>query len=151
MFSAVTDHKNGTYTATFTGTLAGSIKIGATIGGSKLTSAAPTITVAPGAVSRAKSLVTLSPSSVSVGGTINVTLQAKDAYGNDETSGGLTVLFLLGSANGGQGTFGSVTDNGDGKYTATFTATNVGTNTIEVEIDEMLLISTPPKIKVTSN
>ena len=39
-FGPVTDNKNGTYTATFTGTLAGKNSITATIGGVKLTSTA---------------------------------------------------------------------------------------------------------------
>ena len=48
-FSAVTDHGNGTYTATFTGTNVGSDTITATIGGKAVTSTRPTVTVVSGA------------------------------------------------------------------------------------------------------
>ena len=43
--SAVTDHGNGTYTVTFTGTTAGSDTIKTTIGGQVVTSIRPTVTV----------------------------------------------------------------------------------------------------------
>ena len=44
-FSAVTDHGNGTYTATFTGTTAGNATITASIGGQPVTSTAPSVAV----------------------------------------------------------------------------------------------------------
>jgi adhesin/invasin len=47
-FGTVTDHKNGTYTVTFTGTKVGSSTITATIGGQKVTSTLPTVTVTSG-------------------------------------------------------------------------------------------------------
>ena len=46
-FSAVTDNGNGTYSATFTGTTAGSISIAATIDRYSVTSAPPALTVLP--------------------------------------------------------------------------------------------------------
>jgi adhesin/invasin len=148
-FSAVKDNKNGTYTATFVGTIAGSNSIVATMAGLQVSSTAPAITVTPGAVSLAKSTVTLS-SSVSVGGTIEVILQARDAFGNNEASGGLPIVFFLGSTSGGQGTFGSVIYNGNGTYTATFTALQAGANTIEAKINGQLLTSTPARISISS-
>jgi hypothetical protein len=55
-------------------------------------------------------------------------LQAKDANGNNLTSGGLTVVF---SASGGTstGTISATTDNLNGTYTATFTGVTAGTAT----------------------
>ena len=114
-FGPVTDNHNGTYTVTFTGTIAGSNTIVATMDGLRVTSIAPAITVTPGPVSLAKSIVTVSPASMKVGGIITVTLQAKDAAGNKLTAGGLTVTFILGNSKGGQGTFSSVTDNENGE------------------------------------
>lgn len=148
-FSFVTDRGNGIYTATFTGTLAGTNAIAATIDGQAVTSSSPAVTVTPGAVSLAKSLVLVSSSSVSVGGTITVTLQAEDAYGNKETTGGLSVVFMLGGKKGGQGRFSSVTDNGDGTYTATFSATSTGSNTVIAIIGGVKLTSNGPTIDVT--
>jgi hypothetical protein len=148
-FSSVTDNHNGTYTATFTGTIAGSNTIVATIGGATVTSSAPTITVTPGAASLAKSLVTLSTGSILSGTTTTVTLQARDAAGNDKTSGGLKVAFKLGSTSGGQGTFSSVTDNHNGTYTATFTGTIAGSNTVIATIGGFKVTSIAPSITVT--
>jgi hypothetical protein len=104
--------------------------------------------VTPGAVSLAKSVVTLSAGSVKSGSTITVTLQTKDAAGNKETTGGLAVAFALSSTKGGQGTFSSVTDNGNGTYTATFTGTIAGNNTIRATIDGEDLTSTSPSIAI---
>jgi len=144
-FSSVTDNGNGTYT----GTIAGSNTIKATIGGSAVTSTAPSITVTPGPVSLANSVVTLSSGSIASGSTSTITLQAEDAAGNKETTGGLNVLFALGSTSGGQGTIGPVTDNDNGTYTATFTGTIAGSNSITATIDGSAVTSTAPSIKVT--
>ncbi len=146
-FSSVTDNGDGTYTATFTGTIAGTNTITATIDGTALTSTAPTITVTPGAVDPSQSTVSVSPASIQLNGTTTVTLTARDANGNQETTGGSTVVFSLGAGTA-SGTFSSVTDNGDGTYTATFTGTIAGTNTITATIDGTALTSTAPTITV---
>ena len=146
-FGTVTDHKNGTYTVTFTGTTAGSNTITATIGGQKVTSTLPTVTVVPGAVSLSKSTITLSPSQITSGNSATVTLVARDANGNQETGGGLTVSFALGSGKAG-GTFGTVTDNANGTYTATFTGTTAGSNTITATIGGQAVTSKLPTVTV---
>jgi adhesin/invasin len=145
-FGAVTDNGDGTYSATFTGTTAGTpTTITATINGSAVTSTLPTVTVTPGPVNLAQSTVSVTPGSIASGDTATVTLTARDAAGNRETSGGLTVLFGLGSG-GSAGSFGAVTDNGDGTYTATFTGT---ATTITATIDGGAVTSTLPSITVT--
>jgi len=148
-FSPVTDNGNGTYTATFTGTVAGSNTIRATIGGSPVTSAAPSIAVTGAAASLSNSTVTLSLASIVAGAKTTITLQAKDAAGNNATSGGLTVAFALGSGSGGQGTFSPVVDNGNGRYTATFTGTTAGSNTITATIGDFAVTSGAPPVTVT--
>src|SRR2546429_8462193 len=86
---ATTDNGNGTYPSTFTGTGAGSATtIGATIGGSAVTSALPTITVTPGSASLSTSTVTTSSSTVASGATATLTLQAKDGAGDNLPEGG---------------------------------------------------------------
>jgi hypothetical protein len=147
-FGSVTDPNDGTYTAVFTGTIAGSNTVTATVAGQAVTSAAPTITITPGSVSLAQSVVTLSPGSITAGTTATVTLQARDAYGNDETSGGLAVQFGLG-AGMGQGTFGAVTDHNDGTYTAVLTGTTAGSNTITATIGGHAVTSTAPTFAVS--
>ncbi|HMA42336.1 MAG TPA: invasin domain 3-containing protein [Gemmatimonadales bacterium] len=126
---ATTDHADGTYTATFTGTVAGTATtIGATINGAAVTTALPTVTVTAGAISAATSLVTTSSGTVAAGAGATLTLQAKDAIGNNLTTGGATVVF---TAAGGTsvGTIGATTDHGDGTYSATFTGVTAGTAT----------------------
>jgi hypothetical protein len=139
-FGKVTDNKNGTYTATFTGTLVGTNTITTTIGGTKVASTAP-VAIIPGAVSPTKSTLKVSSATVAVNGTVTVTLQAKDAAGNNETTGGAVVVFLLESSTGGEGSFGPVTDNGNGTYSTTFMGTAAGKNTIQARINGQLVTS----------
>ena len=144
---AVTDNKNGTYTATFTaGTVAGTETITAAIGGKTMISKA-TATVVPGPVSPSKATIRVSTSNpIQVGGTAVVTLTARDAYGNLETAGGSTVTFRLGSGSA-RGTFGPVVFQ-NGTYTATFTASVAGNNTIIGTIDGQSVASQTPTVIV---
>jgi hypothetical protein len=115
-FGAVTDNGNGTYTATFTGTTAGTSNITAKIGASTVASQ-PAVTVVAGSVDFTKSTVTLSSATDPSGTPITVTLHTKDASGNNLNAGGLTVIFsLVNTVSGGQGSYGGVTDNGDGPF-----------------------------------
>ena len=143
----VTNNKNGTYTALFTGKLDGTDTITADVNGSPISSTLP-IAVAGGAVSLSESTATLAASSLTAGETTNVTLQAKYPTEMDEPAGGLTVTFKLGSATGAQGTFSAVTDHGNGLYTAVFTSTHAGANTIKAYIDGKAVSSPSPKLTV---
>ena len=78
--------------------------------------------------STATSTITASPTSIVADGTTTstVTVQLKDANGNDLSASGGTVALSTDA-----GTLSSVTDNTDGTYTATLTsATTAGTATI---------------------
>lgn len=107
-----------------------------------------TVNVNPGPVSLSQSTVAISPSTVAAGDTATVTLTAKDANGNQLTTGGLSVGFGIG-AGVGAGSFSTVTDNGDGTYTSTFTGTSVGDNTITATIGGQQVTSTLPTFTVT--
>jgi hypothetical protein len=97
----------------------------------------------------AHSLVTVSPSSVTYGNKATVTLQVKDSSGANLSSGGLSVAFALGAGTSG-GTLGPVTDNGNGTYTATFTATAVGSpRTITATLNGAPVTTTLPTVTVT--
>jgi adhesin/invasin len=88
------------------------------------TSAGFSITTGP--PSTATSTITASPTSVPADGasTSTITVQLRDASGNPLTSGGAAVeLFTT------AGTFGPVTDQGNGTYTATLTAPSSTTTT----------------------
>jgi hypothetical protein len=132
---------NGTYTATFVGEVAGGYTLAATIGGQPIASAAPVITVTPGLANALRSALAATSTSVAVGSAITVTLQAVDAYGNDETSGGSLVSFLLRSTTGGKGTFGKVIDEKNGTYKVTFTGAVAGTNYLEATIGGIKMTS----------
>jgi hypothetical protein len=96
-----------------------------------------------------RSVVSTSRASVTYGGTTTVTLQAEDNLGNKLTSGGQNVAFALGAGTSA-GTFGPVTDHGNGTYTATFTATAVGTPvTITATINGLEVTTTLPTVTVT--
>ena len=152
VFGAVTDNLDGTYSALLTGTIAGTNTVTATIDGQPVVvTTPPTFTVKPGPASLLKSVVSLNPTSVVAGTTTTVTLQAFDAFGNKETTGGLAVTFTLGSNAPGtaQGTFGPLTDFFNGTYTEVFTGTTAGTNTMVANIGGAPVLSSTPGITVT--
>ncbi|MGQ0703975.1 MAG: invasin domain 3-containing protein [Gemmatimonadales bacterium] len=120
--SAVTDNGNGTYTATLTSsTTAGTATITGTLNGAAITDN-ETVTFTPGPASAATSTITAAPTSIVANGTSTstVTVQLKDANGNNLTSGGATVVLATTA-----GTLSAVTDNGNGTYTATLTSSTV--------------------------
>ncbi len=146
--SAVTDHGDGTYTATFTGTLVGtSDTVHATIGGTPVTSPLPLLRVVPGAVSLAQSTLTAAGAIDSSGLADSVILTVKDANGNLVT-GAQTVVF--GKSGGtSTGSLSGTTSLGGGKYAAVFTGILAGTaTTINATIGGQSVTSTLPTIQV---
>ena len=149
-FSAVTDNGNGTYTASFTGTLAGANSITATVNGKAISTSPAAITVTPGSYSLSTSVVKISLPSVQLGGVATVTLQAKDAAGNNLTTGGLAVMLSL-AGSPAAGKLSGVTDNHNGTYTATFTGTADGSNSIVASIGGNSVSTAPASISVTKD
>lgn len=94
----------GDYTLTFSASGAASVT-------------SSTITLSAGAAAGAESTITSASAEVGTGQTTAITVQAEDSAGNPLTAGGDTVV-LTPSA----GSLTSLTDEGDGTYTATFTA-----------------------------
>lgn len=141
---------SGVYTATYTvsttstptGT-SGVDKITATINGAAVTSTAPTITVTT-PVNPSASTITASPTSIALGSTSTITLQAVDVSGNNMTTGGLGVAFTATQSVDGIvspiGTFSTVTDNSNGTYTAIYTASSTTADAV---------VSTDPTSGVT--
>ncbi|WP_269015141.1 invasin domain 3-containing protein [Aquirufa nivalisilvae] len=136
--SAVTDNANGTYTATVSSLIAGTGVFVATInanpvlsGTASQTQASITFTV--GAVNATVS--TLTPTTANIfadGSTQTLTVTAKDLNGNAITTGGATVLITKSS---GVGTVSTVTDNGNGTYTATVSSNTPGTGVFVASIN----------------
>ena len=91
-----------------------------------------TVVAAVPVPSAATSTITVDEVSIVADGVASstVTVQLKDAAGNNLTSGGADVTLST-----DLGTLSSVTDNGDGTYTATLTATTAGTATITGTVD----------------
>ncbi len=126
---AVTDNNNGTYTATVISPVAtGSGVFVATIGGSAVKSGSgsqtqATVTYAAGAANATQSTLTPSTASITANGSSTqvLTVQAKDASGNNLSTGVATVTITKSS---GTGTIGAVTNNNDGTYTATVTSSS---------------------------
>jgi Repeat of unknown function (DUF5650)/Invasin, domain 3/Immunoglobulin I-set domain len=145
-FGSVTDDLNGMYTAVFTGTTAGSNTITATMNGQPVTATA-SVMVTAGPVSVAQSTLLASTVVIPTGGRTTVTLTARDAYGNQEAGGGLAVAFSLAN---GAGTFGPVTDKGNGTYIATLTATSPGTDAVVATINNQAVTSAPAAITVVN-
>lgn len=116
---AVTDHGNGSYTAVLTApTAAGTAVISGKLSGTNMAQTA-TVHLVPGAASAAASAISARESSITADGSSQtlITVQLKDAYGNDlTTSGGPVTISTT------DGTLGTVTDHGDGSYSAVLTA-----------------------------
>lgn len=148
-FGQVANQGNGIYFATFGGSTAGTPRtITATIGGTAFTAMLPTITVV-GPLSLSNSTITVAPPRVAIGGATTVKLTARDAFDNQELSGGSNVVFALGGGGSGTGNFGPVNDHGDATYTATFTGITAGTpRTVTATIDGNAVTSTPPTVAV---
>jgi uncharacterized protein YjdB len=95
-----------------------------------------TATGTTGSPSAAASLARAAPTTLAANGSATslLTVQLRDAYGNDTDTIGASVTF----APVGQGSIGSISDAGDGTYTATYTAgTAPGTVTITPRLDGM--------------
>ena len=92
----------------------------------------------PGPADRTISTITAAPASIVANGitTSTITVQLKDANGNDLTLGGDTVaLFTT------LGSLGSISDNGDGTYTATLTSsTTAGTAIVTGSLNAAAII-----------
>ena len=130
------------------GTVAGAQTYRATVGA--LPPATFTATGTAGAISTAQSLVTVSSPTVASGIGATLTLRGKDAFGNNLTTGGATVVF---TTTGGTsiGTIGATSDHSDGTYTATFTGVTVGTaTTVGATINGTAVTTTLPTITVTA-
>lgn len=106
----------------------GTCTITATNSAGAQTGISNTFDVTPGAASPTTTTITASPSVILNDGfsTSTITVQVKDSEGNNRTIGGETIVL---SATDGD--LGSVTDNGNGTYTATLTSSVIaGTATI---------------------
>ncbi len=123
--------------ASCSATVVGTHTVTATYAGKTDTS---TLTVVAAPADASASTISAAPGSITANGssTSTVTVQLKDIFGNDRTSGGNIVALST-----TRGTLSSVTDNGDGTYTSTLTSsTSAGTASITGTLDGVAIVST---------
>ena len=120
----VTDRSDGTYTASYTPTSAGTDQITITMEGTPISGSPFASAVVAGAASPANSTAKVPDGKVDR--RTNIVVQARDAYGNPLSVGGETVVVTVSGAN----LYGPMTavDEGDGTYTLTYTPTERGTD-----------------------
>ena len=150
-FSAATNTAPGVYTGGFLATVAGTAsQLTATINGAALTGSLPTVTVIPGVVSLSRSTLSVAATQVAVGNTTTAMVTVLDALGNVRTGGGEVIGFTKGTGTS-DGAFSATTDNANGTYTSTFTATTTGSaRAISATIGGQAIASIPPTITVTA-
>ncbi len=125
------DEGDGTYTASYTPTAAGTDRVAITMDGTPIGGSPLTSTVDPGSVSPAHSTATV-PSG-SVGSATSIMVRARDDYGNPLSSGGAKVVVSVSGANN-PGAL-TVTDRGNGTYTASYTPTSAGTDQVAITMN----------------
>ncbi|GAA0341638.1 hypothetical protein GCM10009131_21200 [Morganella psychrotolerans] len=149
-FSTVTDNQDGTYTATLKGTKSGDAKISVTLSGNTFAVAPVTVklTADGGNLSEAKSSLAADPVTIVANNTATstLTLTLKDMNGN--LVSGQTALFSTTLA---ETTFGTVTDNQNGTYTATLKGTKAGDAIISVSLNGNAFAVAPVTVKLTAD
>lgn len=144
-FADLTETTPGTYTAPFTGVIAGSARaLTVTVSGVELSSH-PQVTVTPGAPSAIKSTVTLASPMVAAGKSDRATIIVKDAAGNAVTglgSGAFEFTFSSGESNGA---FSAVSETSTkGTYAVEFTGATAGTaSSLTTSVNGVVLASSP--------
>jgi hypothetical protein len=136
---AVLDQADGTYTASYTPTAAGTDNVAINMDGSPVSGSPFTSTVGEGAVSPAHSTAVVPDGTAGL--PTNILVQARDGSGNPMSSGGAKVAVDVSGANN-PGSL-RVFDQGDGTYTAEYTPTAIGTDDVAITIDGTSISGSP--------
>ncbi|QIQ22228.1 invasin domain 3-containing protein [Zophobihabitans entericus] len=142
--SAILDHLNGTYTITTTSTVTGTDTFGFTVYDLPGNGTA-SVTYTVGAADASQSLISATPASIVADNieTSTITVQLRDQYGNNLTTGGNTVTIITnGTALGTPDT--TVVDHGDGTYSITTKSTKTGTDNFIYTVDGINGTGTAP-------
>src|SRR5690606_32072204 len=123
--SPVVDQGDGTYTAAFSATTPGTATISGKVNGAAMSDTV-VINVSVGAADAGASTITADPETITTDDdTALITVQVKDAKGNNLLQGGELVVLET-----DHGQLTDVEDRGDGTYTAVFSADTPGTAVI---------------------
>jgi len=136
---AVNDEGDGTYTASYTPTVAGTDNVAITLGGSAISGSPYSSAVDPDVVDGSNSTASVPDGQVGVA--TDITVQARDQYGNDLTTGGAAVVVNVTGANN-EGNL-AVNDEGDGTYTASYTPGADGDDTVTITVAGQAVIGSP--------
>ncbi len=142
----LTDDKDGTYTATYTPTLAGHDVLTVTLSGIPLRQGPVTGKIHAGRAAADESRAMLTGSQA--GQPTSITVTARDAYGNDAERGGDEVAIMVTGANAGCPV--ELIDNGDGSYTAAYTPMKAGLDVVAIMLNGASLSGTPIKHEVSA-
>ncbi|MEW5916128.1 MAG: invasin domain 3-containing protein, partial [Gemmatimonadota bacterium] len=124
----VTDHDDGTYSASITATRDGVVRIGASINGRSKHNGIPTVTVLSIPVTPQKSTVSVSADTIDAGQSATFTVLLRDLDGEPVSGSADRIAFTLGGEGSSDGLFGPTTEAGEGRYTAVFTAQRAGSS-----------------------
>lgn len=129
---------SGVATGTVSSTIAGSKTISATINGTGINQT-QAVTVDPGPVDAASSTGTV-PAGAS-GVPTQITVQGKDQFGNNVTTGGATVMITVSGTNS-VGPF-AATDNGDGTWSGSYTPSTAGPDQVDITLNGTPISGSP--------
>ncbi|NUP98972.1 MAG: Ig-like domain-containing protein, partial [Armatimonadetes bacterium] len=144
--ATVVDNTDGTYTATYTPTASGVDQVAISLGGTALTGSPFPSTVAGGATVPGQS--TANVPNGTVGTPTVITVQARDSEGNARTVGGDEVVVTVSGSNTASPT---VTDNGNGTYTAQYTPASPGTDQVAITLNGGAVSGSPFTSLVMAN
>jgi hypothetical protein len=135
---SVSNQGSGVYTSRFTGLVAGTAKTLTVVVNSSNIALSQTVTVLPGAPVSANSTIGISSSTVVSGQSVTVTATLRDVNSNVVPTG--ILVGLTATAGTSTGNMSSVTNAGNGVYTATYTGIVSGSaQTISVIVDGVAL------------
>ncbi|WON75599.1 YrIlm family inverse autotransporter adhesin [Serratia sp. UGAL515B_01] len=143
----VTDHGDGTYTASLTGTKAGTFDITVLVDGNAFSVAPIQVTMTADNIDTTKSTLTAAPEAIEANGrdTARVTLTLCDSNDNPVTGQSVALATTL-------GTLGAVTEGPNGVYTATLTAGTVaGVASLTTTVGGTALGVTPATVTLNGN
>jgi hypothetical protein len=107
-----------------------------------------TLQIVAGPASASNTTATV-PTMAAMGADVTITVQARDADNRNLTAGGSAVAATITGANAGGPIAG--TDNGDGTYTITYTATNAGEDMVAITLDGAAISGSPFTLAVSEN